>query len=175
MAMMFMTTVHCPHCEEGLDFFVTGLCSKLGPPLIACPKCKKKAPTGRAEWADLGSSGRTRYVVSTAVFAAAVGYLGGVGVRGAWHFWQNGPWQEKMTLTGPGFVLGVEIWALAVVLVQLYRVHQSDRRSRREPKSWKDVSFTDRLLSFNMQLRFMVGVWVPTLVGWLAAYFMNRP
>jgi hypothetical protein len=167
-----MTTVHCPHCEESVDFFVTGLCSKLGPPLMACPKCGKKVPTGRTEWPDLD---KARYVVLSLVFAAVAGYLGGVGVRGAWHFWQNGPWQEKMTLTGPGFVQGAVAWALFVLFVQICRVSQSERRIRREKKGWNQLTFMDRLLSFNLQLRFMIGVWVPALLGWLAAYFMNRP
>jgi hypothetical protein len=153
----------CPLCQRALDFHTFGVCSGLGPPAIRCG-CGQVVATNRLEWGQMRALRRTRFVLVSLLHATAMGYLGGVSVRGAFHFIENGPWEESMKLGGPGFVSGAIAWAASVIVVQAWRVVASCRRSgqRKEPplaSRWA--------LDFGTQLKAMFVVWIPVLAGWL--------
>jgi hypothetical protein len=173
MAVIPVTYVRCPKCRAEIDFFVSGFCTHLGPPRAQCRKCGKRMASGRREWSEFTGFDKFRYAFLTLLFAGIVGYLGGVSVRGAENFWQNGPHSTKFTLSSPSLTIGAIAWALSVIALQVYRVVRSSRRTE-SGASKKAVRVGLANPDFNLQFTLLAAVWLPALIGWIASWIMNR-
>lgn len=120
----------CPQCHRAIDNKMFGVSTRLGPPLVRCPKCRTQFRTDRREWAELSRAERVRFFLLTTL------YLGGCGVTGAFAY-------QGLYCTiffGKCSGVGVDYWTwvsaapggalfgILVLLTQWHRVRTSQAR-----------------------------------------------
>ena len=172
MGVLFLTDVRCRKCEHSIDTHLSGVCTKLGPAKIRCPKCSAIIHTGRTEWHAFSAGRKVWYVALTIAGAVVLGFLGGVGIRGAVHYTEAGPWVHQMDL-GAGFRSGAVGWAVGVVALQCIRVPLSIRRAAQGgTKARKVIRVAN--ITFDLQLKLLAAVWVPTMLAWVVSYLRSR-
>jgi hypothetical protein len=167
-----ISDVRCPRCQRSIDTYF-GLTTALGPATVRCAGCRAVVGTGRAEWPSFSKEQKVRYVVLSLLGVCVYGCIGGIGVRGAVHFTDAGPFQEQMTLDGPGLRAGIMAWALAVVALQWVRVRLSLRRAARSPA---EAPRSSGLLNFTLglQLTLMGAAFLVPFVSWGVSYLRLR-
>ncbi|MDZ7344836.1 MAG: hypothetical protein ONA90_10035 [candidate division KSB1 bacterium] len=74
----FYTEIKCPYCKAGIDMWLLGLNSGLGPPLLACGKCGQIVQTGRRESSKMQQRQRGRYYLISTLYVALAVFFGGV-------------------------------------------------------------------------------------------------
>ena len=121
----------------------------LGPKTILCPSCLTEIGTGRREWDEFGGGRRFLYYFLTTMYAIVFAVLGGaaaeVAYRGTPSLGEGSPSIFGLKLF-PAITVGL-VFALLVVLVQIYRVKVSRKRFAAIPRPLIDAGF------FNLQAR----------------------
>jgi hypothetical protein len=128
---------------------------------------------GRSEWPDFSTDQKIRYGILSLIGAGVCGLLGGVGARVAVHFTEAGPFEDRVTLEGPGFRVGIVVWAIAVIALQCIRVSLSIRRASRSPagavRSSGWLSFT-----LDLQMKLMAAIFLVPIAAWVVSYLRSR-
>lgn len=157
---MLYYTVQCPDCHALLDVYV--VCSGLGPTSARCRKCNKVFSTGRAEWSDMTTFDRVRFVGVSVMHACALGFLGGITGSLAAYALTHGftSTVPRAAFFGASFYASAACWAVLTLLLQAVRFRRSAARAleRADPPV---ASFTS--LDFALQLKLLALVWVPVL------------
>ena len=160
----------CTNCSNpvSIDF---GIHSGLGPASIQCSNCGEVIETDRSEWTDKTSAGKLRYILFSNIYVYAGAFFGALCIRGAFHLWQN-PYQENMTLAGPGIAPGIIFGALLVLYVQITRVFASIKRSKNPDTSpYKPPLFNFQIFIIPKVFGIMFGV---TLFTWLIRISLGK-
>ncbi|MBN1810122.1 MAG: hypothetical protein JW909_13735 [Planctomycetes bacterium] len=144
---MLFWRIFCPTCGRSIDHHVWHINTGLGPKLALCPKCNTQVSTGRWEWPTFSGGRRARYHVLSAGYAVLFGILGGgageLAYRVTPSLAEGSPEMFGVKLF-PTILLGV-FSTLLVVLVQMYRVKSSRKRSAAGPDTLVKASL------FNFQ------------------------
>ena len=169
---MVISDVRCPSCQRSVDSYF-GLTTGLGPPTARCAGCAALVDVGRSEWSGFSTDQKVRYVILSLIGAGVCGVLGGVGVRAGVHFTEAGPFEDRMTLEGPGFRAGIIVWAIAVVALQCVRVSLSIRRAAHSPA---DPPRSSGWLNFalDLQMKLLALIFLVPLVAWAVSYLRSR-
>jgi len=146
---VFFSHIRCPRCLKPTDSRFFHINTGLGPKTIQCPKCLTEVGTGRREWDEFGGGRRFLYYFLTVLYAAVYAVLGGaaadVAYRGTPSLGEGSPSIFGLKLF-PTITVGL-VFALLVVLVQIYRVKASRARLAAVPRPLINAGF------FNLQAR----------------------
>jgi hypothetical protein len=173
--MSSMMVYNCPTCGTGLDVHVMGMSSNLGPPVVICHRCKQTVSCERLEWDDMARRTKVFYAVVSIVYTAAVGLLGGMAVQVTATLFREGSmrfpsWSECWS--DPVFWTGAVIYGTLTVLLQIYRVKCSRRRSTTKPgEPFKGLVFN---LQRYMQAKVLVLVLIVPAIVWLVWWIRGK-
>ena len=154
---MIIEMQNCPNCHHILEIRILGLASGLGPSEINCLKCGQRFQTGRVEWwemAEMPIFARVWFFSITLIYIAVLGLLTGNFVDQSFQLWNLDPVIVNLRYQSTPFHVGAYIGCFAVVLLQVYRVIASIRRSRVEYKLTTSEFFLG--LQWNLQLKCLV-------------------
>ncbi len=143
-------TLRCPRCKHQLDhrpFY--GVCSRLGPRAVICPKCEQGVMTDRLEWVEMAWPERAWYVVVSLIYAAVLASFGAMSVWCVLYFAFDA-FKKKIPEALAGAWPGMLLCGGGAVVIQAYRVSSSLARSR-EGGSPRPIRLTWRSPDLGLQ------------------------
>jgi hypothetical protein len=155
--------VHCPFCLALVETTLVGISTLLGPSLLQCRKCGRPFVSHRREWRDRGALGRAWYVgvsLGYVLICAGLAFL--------------------VTLVACALArvpigwfpaCGAALWGTAVIVLQVWRVARSARRTRsseriaHRPTFWSLDFFLPQKVLLGMILSAGVLAWLARLAA----------
>ena len=155
----------CPkcHCPFELNFF--GVSSGLGPSEIRCLKCGASVTTGRREWWDMSGWDEVWFFGASLIYIVMLGLLTGNVIDGAYQLWNNDPVIGNLRTSEFSFQVGFCAGVVTAILLQLYRIRNSKRRSR------TDYQLTLKEFVFGLQWNLQYKCLSVLILIWAVAKF----
>jgi hypothetical protein len=159
---MYVVEMHkCQNCGFPLEMRLFSVSSGIGPEEINCVKCGEPANTGRMEWADMSSSNKSRFWLVTLLYIFILGLLTGNFIDQAYQLWNKDPVIVNLRYEAIPFQIFAVIGGIAAVLLQIYRIRDSARRSRRTNHKLTMPEFMLGI-QWNLQFKclvFLIAIW----------------
>jgi hypothetical protein len=149
---MYIIEMHkCQNCDFPLEMRLFAVSSNLGPSEINCVKCGESINTGRIEWADMSSSNKGRFWLVTLLYIFMLGLLTGSFIDQAYQTWNKDPVIVNLRYEAMPFQIFAVVGGIAAVLLQIYRIRDSARRSRRTSHQ---LTMSEFMLGIQWNLQF---------------------
>ena len=127
--MFHFSLINCPHCRSPIEVRMFSMCSLLGPREIHCLKCRQTVDLGRDEWLDMTLRARLWFFVTSLIYIGMVGLLTGNWVDQMAQQWKLQPNMINLQFRSPVFQVAACVGGIAVLLIQIFRIAASRRRS----------------------------------------------
>jgi hypothetical protein len=159
---MYVVEMHkCQNCGFPLELRLFSVSSGIGPREVNCVKCGEPVDTGRAEWADMSSPNKSRFWVVTLLYIFMLGLLTGNFIDQAYQLWNKDPVIVNLRYESMPFQIFAVVGGIAAVLLQIYRIRDSFRRSRRTSHQLTMPEFILGI-QWNLQFKclvFLIAIW----------------
>ncbi len=162
----------CGKCTSAVDMNFFCISSLLGPPFVVCHRCGSTVATDRVEWDEMSGFGKLWYFGISLFYLGVVGLLGGISFDAAVQIIQTGEWNQSLRFSQPTFWIGASLWAVFVVLLQLYRVSCSRRRSGLEGQKPLERSF--RSFQIGVQFKCFLFLFLIPVLAWLGKMIWDK-
>jgi hypothetical protein len=172
--------IGCPICGTWIDVRVSGITSGLGRSQRVCHGCGRVFSTNRVEWEDMSGIAKAWFWITTMLFAAFFGLLGGATFSSVVSFYEHGPWLRYVPFFRTSFEIGFACYAGLIAVLQLCRVMASIGRTENRDQ-WVQSGQGEPIpaykpwwpLRLGLQGFLLFTVFVPLAVSWLAFVFLD--
>ncbi|WP_309735155.1 hypothetical protein [Chamaesiphon sp. OTE_75_metabat_556] len=166
---MYVVEMHkCQNCGFPIEMRLFSVSSGIGPAEINCVKCGELVDTGRREWGEMSSSNKGRFYVVTLLYIFMLGLLTGNFIDQAYQLWNKDPVIVNLRYEAMPFQMFAVAGGVAAVLLQIYRIRDSTRRSRRTNNK---LTMSEFMLGIQWNLQFKCLVFL--IVIWTIATIKN--
>lgn len=161
---MYFKELFCPKCRFTVEIRLLDISTKLGPPVIVCPRCKALIKNDRKEWEEFSPKERIAYYFRSICYTIIIGLAGGLLCEMMFHYVVSDGRQGS----GSSFYIFIPcsvVLAALVIAVQIYRKNCSIKRTKTaKHKPFKVPPITFEL---NVQMKF-IGLFLIILLLGLA-------
>ena len=164
--------IMCEKCTSAVDINFFGFTSLLGPPLVVCHWCGGIVATGRQEWRELSTRGKLWFFGVSLIYVVIVGLMGAISFDAAAQYMQDREWRESFRFSQPTFWLGLALWAIFVVFLQIFRIFCSRRRTRAEEH--KPLERSIRSAQIGMQVKCLLLLVLIPASAWLGRWMWDK-
>jgi hypothetical protein len=123
--------------------------------------------TGRTEWTQMSGSKKGRFGLVTLLYVLMLGLLTGNFIDQAYQLWNKDPVIVNLRYEAMPFQIFAGVGGIVVVLLQLYRIIDSARRSRTKYKLTRAEFILG--VQWNLQFKCLVVL----ILIWLVATIKN--
>jgi hypothetical protein len=158
---MIIITQHCPHCKHHYSEKYCGLSTELGPAIAKCSRCQTVFRSDKVEWWAMSAAKKAVFWALTACYIAFLGpSLGGLmfAVIQGIIYGKPDRWPSLEGITLGIFTICFVLFPATILGIQLYRIVQSRKRTRRSSDSEIAVSTAFLNLEFGLQTKLLY-VW----------------
>ena len=151
---MYIVDFHsCPSCRCPIELQMFAVSSLLGPSEINCLKCQQPVRLARMEWPEMSVKTRTWFFFVTLLYVIVVGMLTGNFIDQAFQLWNMDAKIVNLRFHSLTFQVFACVGGVAVILVQIYRIIASCRRSGTPYK----LTIAEFILGlqWNLQFKFL--------------------
>lgn len=161
---MYFKELFCPKCRFTVEIRLLDISTKLGPPVIVCPRCKALIKNDRKEWEEFSPIERVAYYLRSTFYTLTIGLAGGLLCEMMFHQVVSDGFQDS----GSPFCIFIPcsvFLAGLVIAVQIYRKNCSIKRT----KTAKHRPFKIPPITFelNVQMKFIGLFLIILFLGWI--------
>jgi len=166
------TIYKCAKCGSAVDVNFFGISCLLGPPLVVCHWCGEIVTTDRIEWNEMSGVGKLFFFGVSVFYVVVVGLMGAISFDATVQYIQDGACAESLRFSRPTFWLGAGLWAVFVVLLQLYRAFCSRRRAR--VVEHKPLERSLRSFQIGVQVKCLLLLVLMPFMAWLGRWIWDK-